>query len=179
MPLLKADAKILAFGDSLTFGTGAADSESYPAVLTQLTGRKVINAGVPGEISAHGIPRLSDFLDHENPNLVILCHGANDLLAHLDQKIIADNLRTMIRMVHKHGAAVLLVAVPSPDITLQPPSLYEDLSREFNIPIEKKSLSHILGKHSLKSDYIHPNAAGYRLFAEALVDLLKESGALL
>jgi lysophospholipase L1-like esterase len=41
------------------------------------------------------------------------------------------------------------------------------------------ALSHIFGKGGLKSDYIHPNAAGYRLLAEALVELLKKSGALL
>jgi acyl-CoA thioesterase I len=178
LPLLAADATILAFGDSLTAGTGAGDTESYPAVLALLTGRKVVNAGVPGELSAGGVQRLSELLERERPALLILCHGGNDLLAHQNHQLIADNLRAMLRIAGERGVPVLLVAVPSPDLMLKPPPLYEELSREFHIPVERKALSHILGKGGLKSDYIHPNAAGYRLLAEALVELLKKSGAL-
>ena len=84
----------------------------------------------------------------------------------------------MIRTAGEHGVPVLLVAVPSPDLMLKPPGLYEELAREFRIPLERKALAHIMGKSALKSDYIHPNAAGYRLLAEALAELLKKSGAL-
>ena len=178
LPLLAADATILAFGYSLTAGTGAGDTESYPAVLTRLTGRKVVNAGVPGEVSAGGVQRLPELLERERPALLILCHGGNDLLARQNHQLIADNLRTMLRIAAERGVPVLLVAVPSPDLMLKPPGLYEELAREFRIPLERKVLAHILGKGSLKSDYIHPNAAGYRLLAEALAELLKKSGAL-
>ena len=56
---LPADAVILAFGDSLTEGVGAKDQESYPAVLQELTGRKVINGGVSGEESAPGFKTIT------------------------------------------------------------------------------------------------------------------------
>lgn len=178
LPILASDATILAFGDSLTAGTGASDAESYPSVLSGLTGRNVINAGVPGEVSASGVQRLPELLDRERPALLILCHGGNDLLGRGNHQLIADNLRSMIHMAAERGVPVLLVAVPSPDFLLKPPSLYEELAKEFKIPIETKALPHILGKSSLKSDHIHPNAAGYRILAEALVKLLKKSGAL-
>jgi len=178
LPLLAADATILAFGDSITAGTGAGETESYPAVLARLTGRKIVNAGVPGEVSADGLQRLPELLEREHPALLILCHGGNDMLAHFDRQLIAGNLRAMIRLAGERGVPVLLVAVPSPDLSLKPPPLYEELSREFHIPIEQKGLAQILGKGSLKSDYVHPNAAGYRLLAEKVATLLKKSGAL-
>lgn len=175
---LAADATILAFGDSLTAGSGATESESYPAVLARLTGRKVVNAGLSGELSASGSQRLPELLRGERPALLILCHGGNDLLGHLDQRQLAENLRLMLRSARDMGIPVLLIAVPSPDLTLKPPALYEELAKEFAVPLERKVLPHILGKRSLKSDHIHPNAAGYRLMAEALLQLLKKSGAL-
>jgi len=178
LPPLAADATILAFGDSLTAGTGAAESESYPAVLAGLTGRKVINAGLPGEVSASGLQRLPELLERERPALLILCHGGNDLLRQQEQKALAENLRGMLRLAGEKGVPVLLVAVPSFNLTLAPPALYEELAKEFNLPLEGKALAHILGKSGLKSDHIHPNAAGYRLLAEALFKLLKKSGAL-
>ena len=73
---------------------------------------------------------------------------------------------------------MLLVAVPAPDLSLKPPPFYAELAAEFGIPIEVKILARIMGKSSLKSDYVHPNAAGYRQLAEALVALLKKSGAI-
>ena len=178
LPLMSSDATVLAFGDSLTAGSGAGEAESYPAVLSALTGLSVVNAGVPGEVSGSGLLRLPELLDRERPSLLILCHGGNDLLGHAGHQLIADNLRSMIRLAMERGIPVLLIAVPSPDLSLTPPPLYADLTKEFAIPVEAKALPHILAKGTLKSDYIHPNAAGYRMLAEALVDLLKKSGAL-
>lgn len=178
LPKLGPDAVILAFGDSLTAGTGAGVNESYPAVLARISGHKVVNAGIPGEISADGLSRLPEVLDREKPALLILCHCANDLLRHMDQGQAADNLRAMVRMARERGISVVLIAVPLPEITLTPPLFYSGVAKEFGIPCECKILSRILGQRSLKSDYIHPNATGYRKMAEAVADLLKKSGGL-
>lgn len=178
LPRLADDGVVLAFGDSITAGTGAGAGESYPEILGGLIGRRVVNAGVPGEVTAEGSARLPELLESVRPSLLILCHGGNDLLRHMDQRQAAENLRGMIRMAQERGVAVVLVAVPSPDLSLKPPAFYGELAAQSGLPIESKALGKILGKGSLKSDYIHPNAAGYRKLAEALAALLKKSGAI-
>jgi len=168
----------LAFGDSITFGTGAATAESYPSVLEKLIGRRVVNAGVPGEVTAEGRVRLVSVLDEYNPALMILCLGGNDFLRHQDKNKTAENLKAMISLARSRGISVVLISVPKLRLWLRVPKFYGELANEFAIPLEGKALKQILSKRSLKSDAIHPNAAGYTILAESVAQLLRNSGAL-
>lgn len=178
LPRLSSDAVILAFGDSLTYGTGAKPEQSYPAVLEALTGREVINAGVPGEVSSQGRERLPQLLDEYEPALLILMHGGNDLLRRQAPEQTIENLRVMIRTAREQGVAVVLLGVPKPGLWLSSAEFYKTLADEFDIPIENDIVAEVEGERGLKSDTIHPNAAGYRLIAEAVFQLLQNSGAL-
>ena len=178
LPALSSEAVVLAFGDSLTFGTGAGRDESYPAVLENLSGYPVINAGLPGEVSDDGRERLVQLLDQHKPELTILCHGANDLLRKKSDEQAAANLAEMIRMAKAHGSSVVLIGVPKPGILLHSADFYSDLAGEFSLPFDGEIVPKIVGSPALKSDYIHPNAKGYRLLAEQVFELLVESGAL-
>ena len=178
LPRLAGNAVVLAFGDSLTYGTGAEPAESYPAVLEKLIGRRVVNAGIPGEVTGAGLSRLPEVLEKEKPALMLLCHGGNDLLRRLNQQQAAHNLRAMIRLARERGVFVVLIAVPSPGVSLSPPPMYREIATDLGLPFEDKILATVLADGSLKSDYIHPNAAGYRRMAESLATLLKKSGAI-
>lgn len=175
---LPNDAVILAFGDSLTYGTGAEATESYPAILEQIIRRKVIGAGVPGELSGEGLARLPEVLDQAQPRLMILCHGGNDLLRRTGESAAEVNLRAMIRIAKERGIAVVMVAVPKPGLLLSPPDYYKKVAADNQAPIESKALAAILSDNSLKSDAAHPNAAGYRQLAQAVAELLKKAGAI-
>jgi lysophospholipase L1-like esterase len=177
LPALAPDAVVLAFGDSLTYGTGAGEQDSYPAQLAQLIGRKVARAGVPGEVSADGLARLPEALDEHQPRLLILCHGGNDFLRRVSKQQVAANVRAMIRLARERGVDVLLLGTPEPGFTVTAPEFYAEIANEFRIPYEDAVIGRILRDGSLKSDAIHPNARGYRLIAERLAELLRKAGA--
>jgi lysophospholipase L1-like esterase len=178
LPPLAPDAVLLAFGDSLTFGTGANEGESYPAQLEKLTGRRVVREGVPGEVSAAGLARLPAALDEHQPKLLLLCHGGNDFLQRQPKQAVAQNLRAMVRLAQSRGIQVLLIGTPEPGLTVTPPEFYAEIAKEFRLPYEGDVLTKILRDASLKSDQVHPNAQGYRLMAERVHALLKKAGAL-
>ncbi len=178
LPRLAPDAVVLAFGDSLTFGTGARPYESYPAVLERLIGRTVVNAGVPGEVSGEGLRRLPKVVSRESPDLVILIHGGNDFLRRFDRADTARNLRDMIDYLREQDIPVVLVGVPEFGLFLTTADLYGEIADDMEVPLEDDVLSDLLRDNRFKSDHIHPNAAGDARMAEAVQTLLIEAGAL-
>lgn len=175
---LADDAVILAFGDSLTAGTGATSEQAYPSQLQVMTARTVINAGIPGEVSQRGLRRLPGLLSRYQPDLVIICHGGNDILRRLNLQQTRDNIQQMIDLSRAHGAQVVLLGVPEFGLFLSSAEFYTELADDNHVPIENTVLGDILKQAAYKSDQIHPNAAGYRLLAQKLVALLKKSDAI-
>ena len=170
--------RVLAFGDSLTYGTGASPTESYPAALERAIRRKVVNAGVPGETSAQGLERLPAMLDEVKPRLLILCHGGNDFLRRLDDAAAAANVRAMIRLAREKGVDVVLLATPKPGLPPSIPVFYGEIASELKIPFEEAAVRSVLFDNRLKSDMVHPNAQGYAEIAAAVEKVLKKSGAI-
>ena len=175
---LDANAVVLAFGDSLTYGTGAATSDSYPAVLEKRIGRKVVNAGVPGETSGEGLARLPGVIDEVQPRILILCHGGNDFLRKLDEGRAAENVRAMIRLAREKGIGVVLLATPKPGIPPAVPSFYREISADLKIPFDEGTIKGVLLDSRLKSDFVHPNAQGYAKIADAVQEMLRKAGAI-
>jgi len=174
--------KVLAFGDSVTYGTGADSGEGWPTLLAGLTGWSIENAGVPGDTAEAGKARLQALLDEQRPVLVIVEIGGNDFLRRRSPKAVKDDLRSIIRTVKQTGAQVVLVAVPELSllsVVARKPTdspIYRELGDEEQVPVIDDVFSAILGRPELCADQIHPNALGYRKMADGMHAALKTLG---
>jgi len=178
LPKLNPHDVIVAFGDSLTHGTGASSDTAYPAVLASLTGRTVINARVPGDTTDTGLQRLPAVLAEYRPRLVLLCLGGNDMLRKQPEAATENNLRLLVRTIRASGAEVVLIGVPEPKPFGGAPDFYARVARDMRLPLEDGVFDAVLKDNRLKADPIHANAEGYRMVAERLAEFIREAGAL-
>jgi len=168
--------KILAFGDSITYGYGESENESYPYLLSQSTNTQVINAGINGDTSQEGLQRLPALLEDNSIKLILLCFGGNDILQNLPLGELKNNLKKMIQLAKAKNVDVILISVPKvSDLGLSSMNLYSTVAEEENIELMDDLLVHILSRSSLKNDYIHPNTKGYRYMADQIFKHLKSN----
>lgn len=169
---LPPNARLLAFGDSLTFGVGAAKGQDYPSQLAAISGFEVINAGISGETTTGGLKRLNGLLDTHLPQVLILLEGGNDFLRNHSEAKTKANLASMIEMAQAKQIPVLLVAVPQKSLFVSPSPIYAELAEQYQLVLVEDTLSDLLKSPSMKSDAIHLNEQGYLALANAVYESL-------
>lgn len=175
---------VLAFGDSVTYGTGAGRGEDYPTRLAQHSGWEVVNAGVPGDTAGAARSRIETLLQQTAPALVIVELGGNDFLRRRSEKEVKEDLRAILLAVRTSGAIPVLVGVPELSIfratigQLSDSAIYSELAEEEGVLLLESVFSSVLSDASLRADHVHPNAEGYRVLADGIVDELAEAGLL-
>ena len=182
LPFIPAGKAVLAFGDSVTFGTGATPGEDWPTLLARQTGWLIENAGIPGDTAEAGKRRFASLLELHKPTLVIIEIGGNDFLRRRLPKAVKEDVRRLIRAAKSTGAQVVLVAVPEFSllgaVTRKPSDspIYRELGDEEKVPVVSDVFSDILGRAELCADQIHPNAQGYLQMASGIHAYLKKLG---
>jgi len=154
---LSANANVVVLGDSLTYGTGAADGEDYVSLLSSSTGWNIMNAGVPGNTSADGLERLDALLaSHDDGaqkiDLLIVELGGNDFLRHIPEAETVRNLSAILAKSKARSINTVLIAIPkfSPIGAalgnLEDHPLYEKLAEQTNTPLVEDVFSDVLAK---------------------------------
>ncbi len=163
---------IIAFGDSLTYGYGSAQEESYPYILGEIIGRDIVNLGVNGNTAADGLARIDDLKGY-NPYMVLIEFGANDYMRKRPFDQTKQALSDIVDYVQDMGAIAVLVDTGGPGMG-EYTDYMKELSKQKQTLFVPAIMEGIFTDPSLKSDIIHPNAKGYKIVAERVYKNIKK-----
>lgn len=159
---------IICFGDSITFGYGANPGEDYPNALAKLVDIPVTNAGVDGDTTRQALSRIKKDVLEKKPLLVIVEFCGNDFIKKVPFNETAANLREMIKAIQADGAMVALVDISAGMFLSKYRKEYAEIAKEQDAIFIPGILSKILTNPSMKSDFLHPNANGYKEIANRI-----------
>lgn len=165
---------VIAFGDSLTAGYGAQEGQDYPSQVEAIIGHEIVNAGRSGDTTADALRRLDEDVLTRDPRIVIVGLGGNDFLRGEAIARTEENLRTIVRRIQEAGAMVILLGFEFPSLSANYAAMYERVAADEKCLLVDDVIDGIMNDKSLKSDEIHPNAAGYRLMAERIAEPTRE-----
>lgn len=168
-----ADASsLVAFGDSLTHGTGAAQNESYPAWLASMSGTKIANLGRSGDTTGTALERINEVLERK-PEIVLVTLGGNDLLARTPLDETLGNLRKAFQRMHEAGSMAVYLAIDPPGVGDNWAMAIEHLCKEEGVLYVPGVMKGLWGDASLMADQVHPNARGYKVMAERVLGAIR------
>lgn len=176
---------MLVLGDSLSEGFGLTRAEAYPALLAKKSGEagykvEIVNASASGGTTAGGLQRLPKHLTRKIDVLVVEL-GINDAFRGVPIDQIRANLQAIITLTKaRHPKAEIVIA------GMQLPAygadgyvsafgeIYGELAEKNRAALIPYLLAGVGGDPSLNlSDRIHPNAAGQRILAENVWQVLE------
>jgi len=167
---------IVAFGNSLTAGSGVDPDQNYPAKLQAKIDAagyryRVVNAGVSGDTSSQGLNRMQA-IHALRPAIAIVEFGANDGLRGLPIETTRRNLAAIIAHLQSAGAKVVLAGMEippnyGPQYTSSFRKIFVDLAKQYRVTLIPFFLDGVGGRAELnQDDGIHPTAEGYGVVVE-------------
>ena len=178
---VKNGTTIVCLGDSLTAGFGATipsvddKTKSYPAFLQEKVKIPVINAGVSGNTTGDALNRIDEDVLSQNPHIVIILLGGNDVFNSVNFAITELNFQTILNKIDNGKRKIYLLkfytdAIAQQLVLMYPNvdpaaynNMYTTLAASKNVTLIEDIWDGIWGINM--SDFVHPNAAGYEKMA--------------
>lgn len=169
-----ASKTIVVLGDSLSAEYGLARGTGWVPLLEKklradTSSHTVANASISGDTTSGGLSRLPSMLSKDKPSIVVIELGGNDALRGLSLAATETNLRSMIDMIKKTGAQVVLLGMQIPPnygpyYTRRFSDIYAKLAREKKVALVPFFLEGLQTRPDLfQPDRIHPVAAAQPL----------------
>jgi acyl-CoA thioesterase I len=181
---------IVALGDSLTQGWMV--SKGYLDFLNEMLhikfpkGRfKLINGGIPGDTADSGLSRLRWDVLHYNPDCVFIQYAINDAFSGFTEQHFKNNIKGIIDTIRENSDTdiVLITSgyIGDNEDNRHVEGYYrqlEVLGEDYGIPVvqtheywKKKIREGMIFGSLVQYDDVHPTEEGYRLMAEAIMDI--------
>ncbi len=164
---------IIAFGDSITYGYGVSAAEAYPALLSKMWDRKVINLGISGDTSLKGYERRAELKDLE-PSFVLIEFGGNDFLKKVPREQTQKALEDLVDYIHSIGAVAVLIDTGGHGPMDTYTKINKKIAKEKNTLYIDGIMNGIFTDRNLKTDQIHPNKEGHKIIAQRIDKALKK-----
>lgn len=159
----------VALGDSITYGYPYGPSCSWVELAARSTGRRLVNAGAPGDTSDDLVGRFDrDVVPHRPAYVIVLC-GANDAYIGQGPEAFMANIDRLCALAEAAGIRPVLglpLPVDGPEESLL--ALYRERLRSRPFPMVDFARP-FLAQPSLLPDGLHPSVAGYQLMAQTLL----------
>jgi acyl-CoA thioesterase-1 len=176
---------VLAFGDSLTAGSGIMQQDkTFPAqleleLLKEGYAVKVINGGAGGDTTSSGLTRLPWALK-QKPDYVIVELGANDMLRAIDPAVTKQNLEKILETFKKKKIPVLLAGMrATPNLgdkfVDSYRRMYQELAEHYGAVYYPFFLEGaVLKPELMQEDGLHPNEKGVAVIVERILPAMKK-----
>lgn len=167
------EGPIVAFGDSLVYGTGSTAGNDFVSILSRRIGEPIENLGLPGRTTEMGFEALGEVLERE-PRITLILLGGNDYLRKVPVNETFYNLREMVKALQEQGSLTVILGVRGGLLNDRFDSYFEDLAEETGSLYVSDVLSGLLADSRYMSDPIHPNDLGYARIAERVYEVIKD-----
>ena len=175
--------KIVALGDSITYGYPYAPELSWFNLAAKMLKIAYINRGVNGDTTTGMLRRFEREVAVENPSHVIIMGGTNDVYGAERPETIVANIEQLLCLVQQCGAVPILgIPIPCNDhheeaiLSLCRDGL-KQLAAKMTIPsidfhAALVDSSGMRIKEEYHVDGLHPNEAGYQLMGTIATEVL-------
>ncbi len=173
-------ALYVAFGDSITYGTGVSSADSYPSKLSGMLMRTVINEGYPGAESYVGSDLVHGILNQYKPGILLILFGVNDLIMGYGEDFAIENLRYICQAAIDNKTIPVLATLTPVAGTHQIWTsgverlnvLIRQLAVDMNVALVDLDAAFKWDPLYLQEDGLHPNVMGYNLMALTFYDVV-------
>jgi lysophospholipase L1-like esterase len=166
----------VSMGDSITRGKGA--SIPYPAVLSSMLQKAVINRGVDGARAGAGYAQVAEVLSEYKPGFLLICYGANDAIRATEPGTVVEQLRGIISAA-RANKTIPVIATCLPQIgdhgvynggIIALNARLRALAAEEDVTLVELETPFIGHPEYFTEDGLHPNNTGHSIIAAEFFD---------